>query len=256
MAERNENASWAHLFRLLEVWLLDEAFSHEGARDRCEGSIALAAGSDLTVGRVMGLALHGRTWLGLGRTAEAAVCFEKSAALARREPVVMGWVWQILSRLGLAECALRSGSFTRACEQAGRALELASGPGEITYAARARALRAVSLLQTGAVDAAGEEIRLALEAIQGREAPLAEWRVFETAAAVARARGEPAASAEAESWAAGALRRLASTLDGDEDLRRSFLAHPRVIALLQAGGPGPINRPRSASRPPHLPAST
>lgn len=230
MAERNEHHHWEELFRLQEAWILAESFSFDAARRRCEQWLAGRPGSGLSLCRMMALGLLGKAWVGLKRTAEAFRCFDEMTRLARREPVVLGWVWLMEAGVSLAECQLAVGSLSRAREEAGRALELASASGELTCLARARALAARAALGEGDAERAEQEVRVALDALEGREAPLAQWQVLGAAAEIAEARGIDASPL----WRSSAttLARLADSLEAQEDLRGALLANHRVRSIL------------------------
>ena len=74
------------------------------------------------------------------------------------------------------------------------------------------------------------ELAAALAALEGADAPLAEWRVHESAANI-HARRNHAAQAHRQR-ARSAVTRLADSLRDWPELQRSLLAAPRVQAAL------------------------
>jgi hypothetical protein len=134
-------------------------------------------------------------------------------------------------RLGLGERWLARREFGRAREQMEELCRLAAPAGERTYLALGRRALAEAALAERDAPTAERELSKALRALDGCEAPLAEWRVCETAARAEQERGRRARADAYWARSAAVLDQLAASLKEDADLQRSFSAHPAVQAV-------------------------
>jgi hypothetical protein len=115
---------------------------------------------------------------------------------------------------------------------AGNLCELAARPPERTYLALGRQMLADLALLEGTADRADAELALALTALEGAEAPLAEWRVHDAAARIHTCHRRPSQAKRHRALSAATITRLAESLRGLPGLQRCFLAAPRVRAAL------------------------
>ena len=106
----------------------------------------------------------------------------------------------------------------------------------MTYLALGRLGLAETALAQRDVPTAERELSEALHAIDGREVPLAEWRVCSTAARLDVACGRPARATACRARSAAFLDRLAASLEDDADLHRSFLAQTAVRMVRRKAG--------------------
>jgi hypothetical protein len=101
---------------------------------------------------------------------------------------------------------------------------LASKPGERTYLARAHRTLAEVELAVGRADNAEIELSHALSALGRIEAPLAEWRVCGTAAALGQHLGDGKVAANHRRRRSEVLHRLAGSLEEGDSLHASIMA--------------------------------
>jgi hypothetical protein len=111
--------------------------------------------------------------------------------------------------------------------------ELAAPPGERTYLALAFQTLAEISVAEQRWDDAETEVSRALAALDGAEAPLAEWRVYATAAQLYEQLGRTTEAAHHWRRGAEALHLLADSLGESDPLRRSLLASPAAQAIQQ-----------------------
>ena len=229
MAERNGHELWARAFRFQTAWLLACAGDFAGARALCERG--RQPGKEDQLGASLGSIVLGFAELGSKRYAAALRAFQEVTGRSGKErPALMDWILNMPLRLGLGAYWLARRQFRRARAQMEELCRLAAAPGERTYLALAHQGMAEAALGAGDRARAEREVGEALGVLDGFEAPVAEWRVWATAARVEEARGRRS-RAEA-CWGRGAevLDRLAACLKGD-DLHDSFLAQPAVEAV-------------------------
>jgi len=226
MAERNEHHRWTVLYKLELAWLHEQAFDFESAREMCEQAHeqALAIGHPYT--ESLSLILLGMARLGLGRREAAFRSFSEVAMRLERERSLMDWVLRILLHDGLSRYWLAQGELSPARREAQALREQAARPGERTYLALAHRTLAEIAMAVRQWDEAENEISRALIAIEGAEAPLAEWQVCATAAQLYEQLGRTTEAADNKRRSAETLSRLAGSLSEADRLRQSLLAIP------------------------------
>jgi DNA-binding winged helix-turn-helix (wHTH) protein/tetratricopeptide (TPR) repeat protein len=226
MAERNESRRWGVLYQLELAWLREQAFDFEAAGEMCERAHeqALKIGHPYT--ESLSLILLGMARLGLGRHGAAFHCFREVAARLDRERILMDWILRLPLHDGLSRCWLSQGELARARHEAETLRELAAPPGERTYLALAHRTLAEIAMAAGQWDEAENDVSLALAALEGTEAPSAEWRVRATTAQLYEQLGHVAEAARHWRRSADALDRLAESLDEDDRLRKSLNTNP------------------------------
>jgi tetratricopeptide (TPR) repeat protein len=252
MAERNGHHLWARTFRFQTAWLHMHAGDSAGARALCERE--RPPDGDVQLGQFLGAIVLGFALLRSRKHAAAARAFESVTARSQDRPLLMDWILHMPLRLGLAECGLAQGDAPRAREHLEELCRLAAQSGERTYLGLARQTLAEMALAAGEVPAAASQLSEALQAIEGYEVPLAEWKVCATAARLEMARGRAQRAGDYWVRSAGVLDRLAASLDEAPDLQRLFLAEPEVQAVrrqasLTAASPDRPPRRAIARRP-------
>jgi hypothetical protein len=143
----------------------------------------------------------------------------------------MDWILNMPWRWGLGEYWLAHRQFGRAREQMEELCRLAAAPGERTYLALGHRGLAEATLGEGDRAGAEREVAKALGVLDGFEAPVAEWRVYATAARIEEARGRRSRAEAYWGRSAAALDRLATGLKDHGDLYQSFLSQPAVEAV-------------------------
>ncbi len=233
MAEKNGHRLWAGLFGMEMAWLREQTYDFETAKELCERGIELALEARHDYSLLTGRTLLALARLGSGDRQAALDSFNEILAWIDRERALMDWIWQMPLRLGLSECLMAEGRFDEARAQALLARQMAERPGERTYTALAcRAMAEISLAE-GNADRAEAEATEAVNAIGEGDAPIAEWRVFATAAKVREAKGLKSEAREQWARSAEVIRRLAASLIETDKLRRSFLGHPSVQTIIE-----------------------
>jgi tetratricopeptide (TPR) repeat protein len=239
MAEKNGHHPWAMIFRLGLAWLHAEAFDFERARELCEPVLKQTPEGYI---QLVGLIWLGLAHLGLKEYERAFDCFSEITRRLERERLWMNWIFQMPLRHGLSQYWLTQREFERARQEAERLCELAAQPGERTWLALGQRTLTEIALAEQRWDQVEVELSRALAAVEGIEAPLAEWRVYAMAAQLHQRQGRNADADWARSVAI--LDRLADSLSGSDQLqpdalvdagrlRQRFLSHPSVQAVLQ-----------------------
>jgi DNA-binding winged helix-turn-helix (wHTH) protein/tetratricopeptide (TPR) repeat protein len=220
LAERNGHRLALRIFQLFLAWLHEEAFDFEGARQLCESGLE----TDTQMSILFGYIRTGMAYLGLGKPHRAFDRF-REASRQTVPGVNLEWIYHMQLHHGLSECQLARGELAEARREAEQTCALATQSGERTYLALSRRTLAETALTEGNWDQAEAELSRALAVLEGNELPLAEWRVYATAARLhQRRRGK----AEAERYRARSLRvlhRLADSLGDETPLRRHLLNH-------------------------------
>jgi len=223
MAERNEHQRWMALYQLELAWLHEQAFDYEGAREMCEQAHEQARKIGHPYTESLSLILLGKAHLGMGQGEAAFRCFNEVAGRMERERSLMDWILRILLQDGLSRYWLAEGQLAQARREAETMLELVAPPGERTYLALAHRMLAEIAIATQRWDEAETEISRALAALEGAEAPLAEWRVCATAAKISNQLSDTTEAAQHMRRSAEMLNMLAGSLSEDDPLRQSLL---------------------------------
>ena len=180
--------------------------------------------------------------LNLGEPRRALSLFEET--LVRVEKFGFGahrWRWAIHLLAYLGQALLEVGEPEQALIQVERALVQARSTGSMKYVSRCHALRGAVALQAGQCDQAAAELQEALRIAQSSGYPTATWQTAHLLARAREAAGEGEAAAAAARLAREAIDFVAGRAP-DAELRRSFLAWPRVeaaredLARLERGG--------------------
>jgi tetratricopeptide (TPR) repeat protein len=230
MAERNGNRAWARVFRFAMAWVHEQAFDFEGARTLCEHELEQAR--EPLLGQFLGLIVLGTAYLGLGKHDHALTAFSEVTMRLDEGHILMDWILRMPLQRGLSEYWLARGDPERARHEADLLSELAARPPERTYLALGRQLLAdIALLEDNPAQAEAELAR-GLAVLEGADAPLAEWRVHDSAANIHTRRKHATQAHRHRVRSAVILTRLADSLHDWPELRRSLLAAPRVQAAL------------------------
>jgi tetratricopeptide (TPR) repeat protein len=148
----------------------------------------------------------------------------------------MEWIFQMPLHQGLSEYWLAQEKFDQARQEAERVCEFAAPPGERTYLALGHRTLAEIALAGRDWDQAEAELKQALGALEGSEAPLAEWRVYATVAQFCQQRGHKAEAKRYWTRSAATINHLAESLVEAKELRASLLSHPQVKTILRHAG--------------------
>jgi tetratricopeptide (TPR) repeat protein len=243
LAERNGHHLWARTFRFQMAWLLTHVGDFQGAVDVCERE--RRPFEEIQLGQFLGSIVLGFAQLGLKRHAAALRAFEEAARPSDGGLVLMDWILNMPLRLGLGQYWLARRNAGRAREEFEALCRLAATSGERTYLGLGHDGLAEVALAEGDRSAAERRVSDALRAIDGAEAPVAEWRICVTAARTEEAAGRVARAHAHWERSATVLGGLAASLEDDDALRRRFLAQPAIEAVRRSA-----RRPTAAVVPP------
>ncbi len=235
MAERNGHHRWAMLLRLEEAWLYELLGDWTRAYDLARQGLAEANEAQLGYGQLVSTVLLGRAALGLGQLQQAFQYFDTIARKLDAERVLMDWIWSMPLHQSLSDYWLQQRDYERAQRDAQYVSEMASQPGEATYLAQAWCTQAEVALARQQWPEAERKLAQALELVATTDAPLAAWQVYVTAAQWAQRRGDPSQAEAYCTQSAAMIQRLADSLGDAGALRQTFLAQPRIDAIVQHG---------------------
>lgn len=239
MAERNGHTVWAWLFRVALAWLYQEAYDFEQARALCEPAAQYARSSPQESGQLLfkSLIVSGLTYTGLEQWQQASACFDEITAHLSSERWVMDWILNAPLHYGLAECRFRQGDLDHAQHTAELLCELTSLVPERTYLALGHRLLADVAMSRRDWHQAEAQLTCALSALKAASAPLAQWRVYATAARFYEQRRSRSKAKSYWARSAAVLHQLADSLDQADGLRHTFLNHPAVQAIFHNAQP-------------------
>jgi DNA-binding winged helix-turn-helix (wHTH) protein/tetratricopeptide (TPR) repeat protein len=227
VAERNGQSILAALLNLENTWLSLHALDFNRALDSCNHILSQTRDSRHETSSFLGLILQGTALAELGRYEIALESFQRIDEKLEREQALMEWIFRLPLQYGLCRSLLGIGELDRARKAAEALCEDAMLPGERTYVALGHQTLAEIALVTDEQNRAAQEITHALEVLKGGSAPLAEWRVHETAAQVCERIGHTDTAVQHRASRANVLQRLAESLDESDELRSSLLTAAR-----------------------------
>jgi hypothetical protein len=224
VAERSDHPLWALVFKLTLAWWETHTGDHAAAAARAADGLRAARAAGHQHGTVLALLASGWAALGRGAPQVAQREFEAIADVGAGHAAAVEWILHQPLHLGFSACALAAGELGRAGEEAERVCVLAAQPGERTYLGLGHRARAAAAIAARRWDDAERSLAAARAAVEGGGAPLAEWQVWITAAALAAARGRSTDAAQQRARGAAVLDRLAKSLDDVETVVADGLA--------------------------------
>ncbi len=231
MAERNGHAGWAQLFRLELAGLHLAAYDFTGAAALAAEEHARATRLGNDTGRMFSDMVLGLARLGLGELGPAREALAARLAAASN-PDAPSWLGIARARLGLAEAGLAADDWEAARTHAAALRDLAAAAGERTYLGLALAVLVEAASRQRRWDAAEEHARDAMAALDGVEAPIAEWRVCATGARLAQQRRRAADARRLWARSARVVTALAASLEAAPALQRTFRESAPVREVL------------------------
>ena len=225
MAGKNGHTLWVMLFHLELAQLHEQAFDFESATDLCQTVLKFARDADQETGQLFfhSFVVLGFAHLGQGQYDQAFQCFNEVNSRLQREGRSMDWILHLPLHLGLGNYWLAQQKYEPARQEAEQLCGMAARPGERTYLGLGWNVMAEISLAEESWDKANAELQNALKALKGGRVPLAEWRVYNTAARLHQIRGQ---RAKADEWAARSnaiIKQLADSFDLSSHLRQKFL---------------------------------
>jgi hypothetical protein len=228
---RNGNDYGFRTLQLLRAWFLILALDFENALEAAL-SISLSLGQPAE--QRLRLLLVGMAQAGLGHTADATLALINVEQMMDTQPAIFDWYWRMPLEWSLVNLALMSDDVEEARRRTGRFIELTSCTAERTWQAIAWETRARVLLSDGAPIDAASCLDRARQAIHGFEAPLAEWRIQSTAAAIHSRLGEDALATKHSEFGRLIRQGLLNSLPQQHWLRASVVRMSPMEPLLNA----------------------
>jgi DNA-binding winged helix-turn-helix (wHTH) protein/tetratricopeptide (TPR) repeat protein/energy-coupling factor transporter ATP-binding protein EcfA2 len=220
LAVRNGTTTGEVVLNLVLARLHAHAFDFAAAKDICLKSLPKARPG---FPRLIALTMLGEAHLGLGELAEARQCLLQVLRDTESGPYCLDWIFRMPFRHARAELYLARGCTTDAAREALILRDLASSSGQRTYLTLAHTSLARAALAAGNPLQAQRHIADARLALEGAEAPLAEWRLHALAASLAHSRGDSSEALSHRHAAASSLTRLAASLPDPHPLRSNLL---------------------------------
>jgi len=138
-------------------------------------------------------------------------------------PVIMDWYWQFLLLWTLSDTLLRIGRVQEARSFADEMVRTAANTEEGTWQTMALELRARVAIDLGYLDDAQVLVERGERVIDDLGAPIASWRLYQSAAALQRLQGSVDVAEKYERLRDAAIQRLAASLPEADPLREAFV---------------------------------
>jgi len=231
MAQRNRHVLWMMLFRLELAQLHLEALDFEGAISLCEPALGCARAAEQDTGQLLfhSLVVLGSAFLGQQQFDRAYDCFHEVNLCLQREERSMDWILHLPLHLGLSHYWLSRKNYDLAQQEAERLCQMAARPGERTYLALGWQMCAEISIAQGNWLEAESQIQNALTALKGGSVPLAEWKVYATAAKLSGRLKRRRHLDEYSVQCTGVIARLADSLSMAPNLRQQFLSRSSLL---------------------------
>jgi hypothetical protein len=149
-----------------------------------------------------------------------------------RQTVIHDWYSRMVLESGFTELYLATGDRTQARSHASELLRLTQATEERTWWAWAWEANARVALAMLDFERARECITTALLEIEGRELPLAAWRVHATGAEISEQMGNSGLAEHHCQLSRATILKIANSLPAEEPLRQTFLSAPLVRSVL------------------------
>jgi len=204
-----------------------------GARSVSDSILSTAEPPGQMLGWHLCLTLSGAAEAGLGNYEVG-----RERLLAARDEMdchvaLLDWNSRFWQRWALTNLWLSTGDLARAREEAELFVANACATPERTWQALAWDAHARIALASGDLRGGQDSIGRALFGVEGFEVPVAAWQAHATAADIARARGDEPTANHHQQASRDILLALATSLEPDQELRRTFLTAPAVARVLR-----------------------
>jgi tetratricopeptide (TPR) repeat protein len=223
LTDRNGDALGASIGRIVLAGLHCEAFDFAGASELCRTNVPVVRAAQMNLMMQRSLWTIGTVEMRAGNYDRALEALLEMRALYDDPSLPLAWYWKIRMHGTLSELWLARGDLIAARQEAELCLESSDRNPDRAWQARARRTSVRVALGEGDLARAEGEIAEALALIEGRIAPFAAWRIYETAAALY---GQTDRSDQAEHYHQlrnQTLHGLADSFAEDEPLRQSIL---------------------------------
>lgn len=236
IVDKNADHYRGQTLRVYEAWVHLRAMDFAGVLTICEAVIPILDAPERSAWRRLSKVLAGTAETGLGNYDRALSYFLTVRDDMENRTVTFDWYCRILLELGFAELWLAKGDLVRALEEAQRLLNRTLSTVERTWQALAFDVNTRIALAAKEFDRAHNYMSEALEKMQGFDLPLAEWVVHATAAEMYETTGQRELAERHYRISSTTIERLASSLQTDKALRRTFLTAAPVRKILKRVG--------------------
>lgn len=223
IAERHGDGLFASYIKMALADLHCNAFDFVTARRLCEEGLRVVSGSAFTHALQWILATAAAVEVGFGEHDRALEHVARLQALYDSNEVGLRWHWEMPMRAAACEARLACGDVIAARREADQLRALSDRTADRAWQARASQMRARVALAAADRRMAAKEIAAALALIEGLTAPLAAWRVYETADEINEAVGRHDRAVHYRQLRNATLLGLADSLAEGEPLRHSIL---------------------------------
>jgi len=150
--------------------------------------------------------------------------------------VFIDWYWRIIARCGLAHALLESGDIKRAKVETEALFEATNSCENVAIRALALDASARVAIAGGDDQFADESLSNALTLLGNGSTPIAAWRIYVTAAKLARRKGEPVAAEKYRKTAYNIIGCLGDSFQAGHPLRDTLLRARPLARLLEISG--------------------
>ena len=231
-AERNADSHRRVLLLLSRMWVQLNALDFGAARDTGVSLLPALPHHVEDPTRRICLVQTGAAEAGLGNYDAALELLLTARDEMDSQTVITDWYRRLMLQWALTNLWLERGDLARAGEEGARFIEHASTTAEATWRGLAWEASARIAMASRDLPRALELSEKAIETVERIEAPVAGWRVYATAAEIARARCDMAMAARHQEKSREIVRKLAASLKSHEALRQTFLGAKAVRRVL------------------------
>ena len=231
-ADRNGDPDRANTLRIYQAWLHLQAMDSASVIEICDLVRPAMGDPQRSPWRRFCLILTASAQTALGNYDGAYQDLSAVAAEMGHQTVIHDWYSRMLLESGFTELYLANGDQIQARSHAGELLRLAQATEERTWRAWAWEANARVALAGLDFERARECITTALLEIEGRELPLAAWRVHATGAQISEQMGNSGLAEHHCQLSRATILKIANSLPAEEPLRQTFLSAPLVRSVL------------------------
>jgi DNA-binding winged helix-turn-helix (wHTH) protein/tetratricopeptide (TPR) repeat protein len=232
LCEKNRNLPWVTIFRDSMALLKFHSFDFEGARQDCLQHLQGSTGEIPGLHTSMPMTTLGLSELELGNPEGAVKYLEGVCGRSVYPRVFIDWYWRIIARWGLAHAWLESGDINRAKVETEALFEATNSCGNVVMRALAWDASARVAMAGGDDQLADESLSNALALLKNGRAPIAAWRIYVTAANLARRKREPVAAEKYRETAYKIIAFLGGSFQAGHPLKDTLLRARPLSRLL------------------------
>jgi len=229
IAERNRDVGWMVMLGVGQACVEVQCFAFTDAIGRSQQALEFARQSPVRLAplELMCHSITALSLIGQGRLAEA------SSALLHLQPNgPLSFNIRLTVLLAKIELALAQGDDAAATVAAQKLLELTEPAGEPTGIVWARRTLAMVAGRQQRWNEAESELARAASVLVEKAAPIAAWRLYQSAVEIYAMQGRSTDVDRARRQCVASLTRIADSLDGWDALKRTFFAHPATLAIV------------------------